>query len=66
LVHARCLASSRQFFQDVIRGLAGDGCDGVALACTEIPLLISEAESELPILDSTRILARAALRVAAA
>jgi aspartate/glutamate racemase len=36
----------------------------VALACTEIPLLISDAESPPPILDSTRILARAALRQA--
>ncbi|HEY2662946.1 MAG TPA: amino acid racemase [Candidatus Binataceae bacterium] len=65
LVHARFLSSSREFFQDVIGGLARDGCDAVALACTEIPLLIGEAESELPILDSTRILARAALRFAA-
>jgi len=38
----------------------------VALACTEIPLLISPADSPLPILDSTRILARAALREATA
>jgi len=34
------------------------------LACTEIPLLVSAADSRLPILDSTRILARAALREA--
>ena len=40
------------------------GCDAVALACTEIPLLVSQADSELPILDSTRILARAALHMA--
>ncbi len=64
LVHARFLPSSLAYFQDVIRDLATDGCDAVALACTEIPLLVSEAESELPILDSTRILARTALRVA--
>ncbi len=42
------------------------GCDAVALACTEIPLLIGEADSPLPILDSTRILARAALLQATA
>ena len=64
LVYGRFMAESRAYFQDVIRGLAQDGCDSVALACTEIPLLISDADSELPILDSTRLLARAALRQA--
>ena len=62
LVRARFIPSSLAYFQDVIRDLASDGCDAVALACTEIPLLVGEADSELPILDSTRILARAALR----
>ncbi len=66
LVYARILPKSRAYFQDVIRELAAQGCDGVALACTEIPLLISEADSALPVLDSTRILARAALRQATA
>jgi aspartate racemase len=64
LVYARLLPASLAYFQDVMRELAADGCDGVALACTEIPLLISQAESPLPILDSTRILAVAALRQA--
>jgi len=64
LVCARFLAESRAYFQNVIRDLADDGCDAVALACTEIPLLISAGDSPLPILDSTRILARAALRKA--
>jgi aspartate racemase len=66
LVRARFLPASLAYFQDVIRDLASRGCDAVALACTEIPLLVSEADSPLPILDSTRILARAALRVATA
>ena len=64
LVYARFVPESRAYFQSVIRDLAGDGCDAVVLACTEIPLLISPADSPLPILDSTRILARAALREA--
>ena len=64
LVCARLLPSSRKCFQGVIRDLASDGCDAVALACTEIPLLVGEADARLPILDSTRILARAALRAA--
>ena len=64
LVYARFVPESRAYFQNVIHDLAEDGCDAVALACTEIPLLISPADSLLPILDSTRILARAALREA--
>ncbi|HLI78962.1 MAG TPA: amino acid racemase [Candidatus Binataceae bacterium] len=64
LVYGRFEQPSRQFFQDVITKLKARGCDAVALSCTEIPLLISEADSRLPILDSTRILARAALREA--
>jgi aspartate racemase len=40
------------------------GCEAVALACTELPLLIHEADSALPVLDSTRILARAAMQKA--
>ena len=62
LVHARFMPESRAYFQNVIGELGDKGCDAVALACTEIPLLISAADSPLPILDSTRILARAALR----
>ncbi len=64
LVYARFVPESRASFQNVIGDLAEHGCDAVALACTEIPLLISPADSLLPILDSTRILARAALREA--
>jgi aspartate racemase len=48
----------------VIARLAGRGCDAVALACTEIPLLVRPDESPLPTLDSTRLLAKAALREA--
>jgi aspartate racemase len=62
LVNARFLPESRAYFQSVIDDLKDNGCDAVALACTEIPLLITPADSPLPILDSTRILARAALR----
>ena len=64
LVNARFTSESREYFQNVIGELGANGCDAVALACTEIPLLIDAADSPLPILDSTRILARAALREA--
>jgi hypothetical protein len=49
-------------FQDVIGRMKNDGCDAVVLGCTEIPLIMSDANSPLPTLDSTRLLARAALR----
>ncbi|MES2909965.1 MAG: amino acid racemase [Pseudomonadota bacterium] len=49
-------------FQEVIKGLQGRGCDAVILGCTEIPLIIDDRNSALPTLDSTRLLARAALR----
>jgi aspartate racemase len=52
-------------FQQVIGRLRDDGCDAVVLGCTEIPLIIGDANSALPTLDSTRLLARAALRRAA-
>lgn len=50
------------WFQRVIGRMQQAGCDGVVLGCTEIPLLLSDANSPLPVLDSTRLLARAALR----
>ena len=53
--------ASRQAYNGVIARLRERGCDAVALACTEIPLLVRAGESPLPTLDSTRLLARAAL-----
>jgi aspartate racemase len=50
------------YFQQVIARLKDQGCDAVVLGCTEIPLIIDDANSPLPTLDSTRLLARAALR----
>jgi aspartate racemase len=52
-------------FQQVIGRMQAEGCDAVVLGCTEIPLIIDDANSPLPTLDSTRLLARAALRRAA-
>ena len=56
--------ASREFYNGVIGRLAERGCDAVALACTEIPLLVRPEESPLPTLDSTRLLAQEALREA--
>ena len=64
LVQGEFKDDSRLYFQGVIQRLATRGCDAVVLGCTEIPLLVSESDSELPVIDSTRTLARAALREA--
>jgi aspartate racemase len=64
LVNGVFTASSRQEYVRVIEQFAARGCDAVALVCTEIPLLITPGTSPLPTLDSTRLLARAALEVA--
>jgi aspartate racemase len=50
------------YFQNVISRMKDDGCDAVVLGCTEIPLIMNDANSPLPALDSTRLLARAAVR----
>jgi aspartate racemase len=50
------------YFQQVMARMKDEGCDAVVLGCTEIPLIMNDANSPLPTLDSTRLLARAALR----
>ena len=55
---------SRGAYVRIIDKFKADGCDSVALVCTEIPLLITQEVSPLPILDSTRLLAAAAVEVA--
>jgi aspartate racemase len=55
---------SRAYFTGVIKELKEQGCDAVVLGCTEIPLIVTQESSPLPVLDSTRLLARAALKKA--
>ncbi len=52
-------------FQRVVARMKDEGCDAVVLGCTEIPLILDDGNSPLPTLDSTRLLARAALQRAA-
>ena len=56
--------AARAAYVEVIERLKARGCDAVALVCTEIPLLVTADISPLPILDSTRLLAAAAVEVA--
>lgn len=54
--------ASRLYFNEVTARLKERGCDAVVLGCTEIPLIVRPDDTPLPTLDSTRLLARAALR----
>jgi aspartate racemase len=64
LCQGRLVETSRAAFVRIIDGLRREGCDAVALSCTEIPLLITPDVSPLPTLDSTRLLAHAAVATA--
>jgi aspartate racemase len=61
LVNGIFLEESRLYFNRIISKLREKGCDSAVLGCTEIPLLIDPDDCPLPTLDSTRLLARAAL-----
>jgi aspartate racemase len=61
LVQGRQVPLSLQALQQIIQRLAQRGCDAVVLGCTELPLVLSDSNSPLPTLDSTRLLARAAI-----
>jgi aspartate racemase len=63
LVFAKATAQAKADFVRIIADLRSrKGCDAVILGCTEIPLAVSTETSPLPVLDSTRLLARAALK----
>lgn len=64
LVNGHILPRSLAYYVEVIRALKDEGCDAVVLGCTEIPLLVTPESSPLPTLDSTRLLARAAVQKA--
>ncbi len=66
LVYGQLRPEALEYFQGVISRMREAGCDAVVLGCTEIPLLVAPEQSPLPVLDSTRLLARAALAHAAA
>lgn len=62
LVQSRFTPQAVATFQRVMGRMKGEGCDAVVLGCTEIPLIMNDANSPLPTLDSTRLLGQAALR----
>ncbi|HUX95980.1 MAG TPA: amino acid racemase [Bacteroidales bacterium] len=62
LVYGVIKEDSKRYFLEIVDEFRLKGCDAVVLGCTEIPLIVLPDESSMPVLDSTRILARAALR----
>jgi aspartate racemase len=64
LVKGALKSSTREYFRAVVAEMARAGCDGVVMACTEIPLILRPEDVEAPLLDSTRLLAKAALKEA--
>jgi aspartate racemase len=62
LVNGVFTEASRLYFNEVADKFKARGCDAVVLGCTEIPLIVRPDDTPLPTLDSTRLLARAALR----
>lgn len=64
LVNGLFAEGSRLYLNEVADKLKERGCDAVVLGCTELPLIVRPDDTPLPTLDSTRLLARAALRKA--
>lgn len=64
LVKGTLKSSTREYFQSLVAELGKEGCDGVVMACTEIPLILRQEDVGVTLLDSTRLLARAALEEA--
>lgn len=62
LVNGLVTETSRAYFNEVMAKFRNRGCDAVVLGCTEIPLIVRPDDTPLPTLDSTRLLARAALK----
>jgi aspartate racemase len=62
LVYGVFAPEAVEYHQQVIARMKDSGCDAVVLGCTEIPLIMNDRNSPLPVLDSTRLLARGALR----
>ncbi|WP_025026090.1 aspartate/glutamate racemase family protein [Caldalkalibacillus mannanilyticus] len=56
--------SSKEYYQQVMKGLLAEGAEGIVLGCTEIGLLIKQEDSEVPLFDTARIHAIEAVKVA--
>ncbi|HUU83495.1 MAG TPA: aspartate/glutamate racemase family protein [Phycisphaerae bacterium] len=64
LCHGQVRQESRELYQAVISRLVAGGAEGVVLGCTEIPLLIGPQDTEVPVVDTTRVHAEAVVTLA--
>ncbi len=64
LVHGNIIPQSKANYQQIISKMIKEGAEGVILGCTEIPLLIKASDVAIPIFDTTRIHAEAAVQFA--
>jgi aspartate racemase len=62
LIYGQSRPESRLTVLHIIDNLAQRGCEGVILACSEAPLLVTQENSPLPVYDSSAILAEGAVR----
>jgi len=60
-VHGKIRSESREKMKSIIRNLQKKGAEGVILGCTEIPLLISAKDADIPVFDTTKIHAEMAV-----
>jgi len=61
LVKNLFLPGSKEGFLEIIKRLKIQGAEGVILGCTEIPLLVKQSDTDLPVFDTTRIHSLAAV-----
>ena len=66
LCHGEIRASSRRVCLEIIERLTGRSAEGIVLGCTELPLLIRPADVRVPVFDTTRLHAEAAVKLALA
>jgi aspartate racemase len=64
IVLGKLLEESRRTYREIIERQVANGAEGVILGCTEIPLLIKQADSRAPLYDTTEIHALAAVEMA--
>lgn len=61
LCRGQFLAPSRAAYRQVMARLSADGCEGIVLGCTEIPLLVRSEDARVPLYDTTSLHALAAV-----
>lgn len=64
LIRGKIVDKSKAQFIEIIENLKNNGAEGIILGCTEIPLLVKQEDTSIPIFDTTSIHAAAAFNEA--